>query len=96
MIASLVFASNAGEPRHPAWWLNLLTDPHATVQRGSGYPQIDQAALDILRLASPFEPFPRRLARDYTTLRFAYQWEFVNGALAPGTVTTGTNVPRGP
>ncbi|HLQ13791.1 MAG TPA: TonB family protein [Steroidobacteraceae bacterium] len=68
----------------------------ASVQRGSGYPQIDQAALDILRLASPFEPFPRLLARDYTTLRFAYQWEFVNGALAPGTVTTGTNVPRGP
>ena len=68
----------------------------ATVQRGSGYPEIDQAALDILRLASPFEPFPRSLARDYTSLRFAYQWEFVNGALAQGTVTTGTNVPHGP
>jgi len=68
----------------------------ATVHRGSGYPEIDQAALDILRLASPFEPFPRSLARDYTSLRFAYQWEFVNGALAQGTVTTGTNVPQGP
>ena len=33
--AAVVFASNAGEPRHPAWWLNLLADPHATVQRGS-------------------------------------------------------------
>jgi len=32
--ASVVFASNAGEPRHPAWWLNLAADPHATVQRG--------------------------------------------------------------
>jgi len=31
---SVVFASNAGEPRHPAWWLNLAADPHATVQRG--------------------------------------------------------------
>ncbi len=68
----------------------------ATVQRGSGYPEIDQAALVILRLASPFEPFPRTLARDYASLRFAYQWEFVNGALAQGTVTTGTNVPHGP
>jgi len=68
----------------------------ATVQRGSGYPEIDQAALVILRLASPFEPFPRTLARDYASLRFAYQWEFVNGALAQGTVTTGTNVPNGP
>jgi protein TonB len=68
----------------------------ASVQRGSGYPEIDQAALEILRLASPFEPFPRALARDYASLRFAYQWEFVNGALAQGTVTTGTNVPQGP
>ncbi len=33
--AAVVFASNAGEPRHPAWWLNLLADPHGTVQRGS-------------------------------------------------------------
>jgi deazaflavin-dependent oxidoreductase (nitroreductase family) len=32
--AAVVFASNAGEPRHPAWWLNLLADPHATVQVG--------------------------------------------------------------
>jgi deazaflavin-dependent oxidoreductase (nitroreductase family) len=32
--ASVVFASNAGEPRHPAWWLNLLANPRATVQRG--------------------------------------------------------------
>lgn len=32
--AAVVFASNAGEPKHPAWWLNLLADPHATVQRG--------------------------------------------------------------
>lgn len=32
--AAVVYASNAGEPRHPAWWLNLLADPHATVQRG--------------------------------------------------------------
>ena len=68
----------------------------ASVQRGSGYAEIDQAALVILRLASPFEPFPRHLARDYASLRFAYQWEFVNGALARGTVTTGTNVPQGP
>jgi protein TonB len=68
----------------------------ATVQRGSGYPEIDQAALVILRLASPFEPFPRRLARDYDSLRFAYQWEFVNGALAQGTVSSGTNVPQSP
>jgi len=32
--AAVVFASNAGEPRHPAWWLNLVADPRATVQIG--------------------------------------------------------------
>ena len=32
--AFVVFASYAGEPKHPAWWLNLAAEPHATVQRG--------------------------------------------------------------
>ncbi|MFQ5478342.1 MAG: nitroreductase family deazaflavin-dependent oxidoreductase [Candidatus Binatia bacterium] len=31
----VVIASNAGEPRHPAWWLNLERQPEAVVQRGS-------------------------------------------------------------
>jgi deazaflavin-dependent oxidoreductase (nitroreductase family) len=31
----VVAASFAGEPRHPAWWLNLLADPSATVQVGT-------------------------------------------------------------
>jgi deazaflavin-dependent oxidoreductase (nitroreductase family) len=33
--AFVVAASYAGEPRHPAWWLNLLADPRAQVQVGS-------------------------------------------------------------
>ena len=32
--ACVVIASNAGEPRHPAWWHNLKADPRAQVQRG--------------------------------------------------------------
>jgi protein TonB len=63
----------------------------ATVQRGSGHAEIDQAALQILRIASPFEPFPQDLARNYGALRFAYQWEFFGGQLGTGTVTAGTN-----
>lgn len=27
----LVIASNAGDERHPAWWLNLVADPDATI-----------------------------------------------------------------
>jgi F420H(2)-dependent quinone reductase len=33
--SAVVFASNAGEPKHPVWWLNLVADPHARVQIGS-------------------------------------------------------------
>ncbi|MFE7586052.1 nitroreductase/quinone reductase family protein [Streptomyces gardneri] len=31
----LVFASNAGGPRHPAWFHNLSADPHVTVELGT-------------------------------------------------------------
>jgi deazaflavin-dependent oxidoreductase (nitroreductase family) len=30
----VVVASNGGADRHPAWWLNLLANPNATVQIG--------------------------------------------------------------
>ena len=68
----------------------------AAVQRASGHPELDQAALQILRLASPFEPFPKVLARDYGSLRFAYQWEFVGGQAGGGAVTAGTNGENAP
>jgi protein TonB len=68
----------------------------ATIRRGSGHEQIDQAALQILKLASPFEPFPRELARDYDALRFAYQWEFFGGQLGAGAVTTHAASPGNP
>lgn len=51
----------------------------ARILRGSGHPELDAAALDILRLASPFDPFSPQLARDYRTLRFAYEWQFEAG-----------------
>jgi deazaflavin-dependent oxidoreductase (nitroreductase family) len=30
----VIIASNAGGPRHPAWWLNLRSNPEATIQVG--------------------------------------------------------------
>jgi protein TonB len=51
------------------------------VRRSSGYPELDQAAIEILRLSTPFEPFSRELARRYDVLRFAYEWQFVGGQL---------------
>lgn len=46
------------------------------IQRSSGEAEVDQAALEILRLASPFDPFPRDMAGQYPRLRFAYEWRF--------------------
>lgn len=68
----------------------------ATIQRSSGHAQIDAAALQILHLASPFEPFPPALARHYGAVRFAYQWEFSGGELQPGTVTAGADAADSP
>jgi protein TonB len=58
----------------------------ADVRRSSGYGELDRAALDILRLATPFEAFPRELADKYDVLRFAYEWQFVAGRLAGSAV----------
>ena len=59
----------------------------AAIRRSSGDPELDQAALAILKLASPFDPFPPELAPRYRVLRFVYEWQFVGGRLATGTLT---------
>jgi protein TonB len=59
---------------------------HARVQRSSGHAELDQAALEILKLAAPFEPFPVELSRRHDSLRFAYEWQFVGGRLAGSAV----------
>jgi len=60
----------------------------AVIRTSSGYPELDQSALAILKLASPFDPFPPELAKEYRLLRFAYEWQFVGGRVAPGAVST--------
>jgi len=49
------------------------------VRRSSGDKALDQAALNILRLAAPFEPFPGHIRAQYDILKFAYEWDFFNG-----------------
>src|SRR5205807_1025876 len=58
------------------------------IRRSSGNPELDQAALAILKLASPFDPFPAELAAQYRVLRFAYEWQFVGGRVGHGTLST--------
>ena len=60
----------------------------AVIRRSSGNPELDQAALAILRLASPFDPFPPELAAEHSVLRFAYEWQFVGGRGSRGSVST--------
>ena len=46
------------------------------IRKSSGSRTLDQAALDILRRASPFDPFPEDISAEYDSLRFAYKWLF--------------------
>jgi protein TonB len=59
------------------------------VRRSSGHAELDQAAVGIVRLAAPFDPFSPTLRERYHVLRFAYEWQFLNGRLGSnGTVFT--------
>jgi periplasmic protein TonB len=57
------------------------------VRRSSGRKDLDQAAQSILRLASPFDPFPADLRKQYDELRFAYEWQFLDGNVGQGTLS---------
>jgi protein TonB len=56
------------------------------VRRSSGYRELDNAAVGIVRLASPFDPFPSLMRERYPVLRFAYEWQFLNGRIDEGVV----------
>lgn len=56
------------------------------IRRSSGHPELDQAAVNVLKMASPFDPFPRTIAMRHDTLRFAYEWQFIGGSSAGSTV----------
>jgi protein TonB len=61
----------------------------AIVRRTSGHAELDDSALGIVRLAAPFDPFPTALRERYPVLRFAYEWQFLNGRLGgDGTIYT--------
>jgi periplasmic protein TonB len=59
----------------------------AVIRTSSGYADLDAAAIQILKLASPFDPFPPELSREYRVLRFAYEWQFTGGRVERGGVT---------
>lgn len=68
----------------------------ARIRRSSGHAEIDQAALDILRLASPFDPFPKALGAAHDSIRFAYEWQFLKGEAQGSSVSPMESTPNGP
>jgi protein TonB len=57
-----------------------------TLRRSSGHAEIDEAAMRILKLAAPFDPFSGELASKHDEIRIAYEWQFLGGAAQGGGV----------
>ncbi len=51
----------------------------AEIRRSSGSVELDNAALQTLKLAAPFDPFPPELAHERQMLRFVYEWQWQRG-----------------
>ena len=80
----LTAVQRAGLTGNPVLEVQILANGHlgeVRVQRSSGHPELDQAALGILHMAAPFDPFPKELAAQNPTLRLAYEWQFLSGSL---------------
>lgn len=77
------FASLAAQSRYPVLEVAINSNGQlreVVVLNSSGRRDLDQAAMDILRMAAPFQPFPDSLRAEYDVLRFAYEWRFSDGA----------------
>lgn len=59
----------------------------ASIRRTSGHRELDDAALRILKLAAPFDPFPAELSATHDQIRIAYEWQFLGGAYAGSAVS---------
>ncbi len=69
---------------NPVLEVQLLADGtlgEVLLQRSSGVPELDRAALGILRLAAPFEAFSGELRANHDAIRLSYGWEFSSGRL---------------
>lgn len=48
-----------------------------TVARASGHPVLDEAAIQIVKMSAPFEPFPASIASEVDVLHITRTWEFL-------------------
>ncbi len=83
-------ASQTATAKYPVLEVAINADGRlreVVIRSSSGQRDLDQAAMQILRLAAPFEPFPEGLRGEYDVLRFAYEWRFSEG---PGALRART------
>ena len=48
------------------------------IRRSSGHNVLDEAAIEIVRLAAPFAPFPTSIKKEVDILHVTRTWKFVN------------------
>ncbi len=68
---------------------------YAAIRRSSGFPELDQAALSILKMAAPFDAFPKKLSQAHDQIRFAYEWQFLKGVAQGSSMIATTDQPAG-
>jgi periplasmic protein TonB len=72
-------ARAVGQKANPVIEVGILADgslDKAEIRHSSGSDELDNAALQTLKLAAPFDPFPPDLARQHRVLRFVYEWQW--------------------
>ena len=77
-------ATRAPGQRNPVLEVSILASGElrqVLILDSSGNRELDMAAVDILKLASPFDPFPEYLRNDYDSLKFSYEWQFSAGTV---------------
>ncbi len=52
--------------------------------QSSGHPSLDEAALRIVRIASPFQPFPVEMRKKYDQLEIIRTWKFSRSGASLG------------
>lgn len=78
-VGTMNFPDTRGATRNPVLEVAVAANgelAEVILLRSSGQKKLDQAAVSILRMASPFDPFPEHLSRDFDVLRFSYEWYF--------------------
>lgn len=61
----IVVGSNAGDDRHPAWWLNLLSEPTATIVVGGASLPVTARELEWPERAEVFSRFVSEVGESY-------------------------------